>query len=35
MIDKSLPKGEYAFTMMAIGMQAMDGGMTLFAFGVD
>jgi hypothetical protein len=34
-IDKSLPKGEYAFTMMAIGMQAMDGGMTLFAFGVD
>lgn len=33
--DKTLPKGEYAFTMMAIGMQAMDGGMTLFAFGVD
>lgn len=34
-IDKTLPKGEYAFTMMAMGMQAMDGGMTLFAFGVD
>ncbi len=34
-IDKTLPKGEYAFTMMAMGMQSMDGGMTLFAFGVD
>jgi hypothetical protein len=34
-IDKPLPKGEYAFTMMGMGMQAMDGGVTLFAFGVD
>ncbi|HVT86321.1 MAG TPA: hypothetical protein VHD35_14045 [Chitinophagaceae bacterium] len=34
-IDKTLPKGEYAFTMMAMGMQAMNGGMTLFTFGID
>lgn len=34
-IDKPLPRGEYAFTMMGMGMQAMDGGVTLFAFGVD
>ena len=34
-IDKSLPKGEYAFTMMGMGMANMDGSTTLFAFGVD
>ena len=34
-IDKSLPKGEYAFSMMSMGMGNMDGGTTLFAFGVD
>ncbi len=34
-IDKPLPRGEYAFTMMGMGMQSMDGGVTLFAFGVD
>lgn len=33
-VDKPLPKGEYAFTMMGMGMDAM-GGTTLFAFGVD
>jgi hypothetical protein len=35
-IDKSLPKGEYAFTMMNVmGGDAMSGGTLLFAFGVD
>jgi len=34
-VDKPLPKGEYAFTMMGMGMDAMGGGTTLFAFGVD
>lgn len=34
-VDKPLPKGEYAFTMMSMGMDAMAGGTTLFAFGVD
>ena len=34
-IDKTLPKGEYAFTMMGMGMQNMDGSITLFAFGID
>ena len=34
-IDKPLPKGEYAFSMMSMGMGNMDGGTTLFAFGVD
>ena len=33
-VDKPLPKGEYSFTMMGMGMDAM-GGTTLFAFGVD
>jgi hypothetical protein len=33
-VDKPLPKGEYAFTMMGMGMDVM-GGTTLFAFGVD
>ena len=34
-IDKTLPKGEYAFTMMFMGMGAMSGSTTLFAFGID
>ena len=34
-IDKPLPKGEYAFTLMGMGMASMDGSTTLFAFGVD
>lgn len=33
--DKPLAKGEYAFTMMGMGMGGMDGSTTLFAFGVD
>ncbi|MBL7739135.1 MAG: hypothetical protein JNK14_07940 [Chitinophagaceae bacterium] len=32
-IDKTLPKGEYAFTMMSMGN--MDGSLLLYAFGVD
>lgn len=34
-IDKPLSKGEYAFTMMGMGMSAMDGSTVIFAFGVD
>jgi hypothetical protein len=34
-IDKSLPKGEYAFSMIGMGMGNMDGSTTLFAFGID
>ena len=34
-IDKPLPKGEYAFTMMNMGMSGMDGSTLIFAFGVD
>ena len=32
-VDKSLPKGEYAFTIMS--MMSMDGAVTIFAFGID
>ncbi len=32
-VDKTLPKGEYAFVMMSMGN--MDGSYALFAFGVD
>jgi len=35
LIDKSLPKGEYAFTVMGMGMANMDGSVTLFAFAID
>jgi len=35
MVDKPLPKGEYAFTMMGMGMSGMDGSTVIFAFGVD
>ena len=34
-IDKTLPKGEYAFNMMGMGMGNMDGSTTVFAFAVD
>ena len=34
-IDKSLPKGEYAFTVTGMGMTSMDGSVTLFAFAID
>jgi hypothetical protein len=34
-IDKTLPAGEYAFSMMNLGMGATGGDMTLFAFGID
>ena len=34
-IDKTLPKGEYAFTVMGMGMANMDGSVTLFAFAID
>ncbi len=35
-VDKPLPRGEYAFTMQGAGMgDAMTGATTLFAFGVD
>ena len=34
-IDKTLPRGEFAFTMMSMGMGNMDGGVTIFAFAVD
>ena len=34
-VDKPLPKGEYAFTLMSYNAAAMDGSTTLFTFGVD
>jgi hypothetical protein len=34
-IDKTLPRGEYAFSMMNMGMGSMDGSTTLFSFGID
>ena len=34
-IDKPLPKGEYAFSMMNMGMGNMDGGTLLFAFAIE
>lgn len=35
-IDKTLPEGEYAFSMMnMIGGSGMDGSTTMFAFGID
>jgi hypothetical protein len=34
-VDKTLPKGEYAFTMMGFGMGNMDGSLSLFAFAVE
>ena len=34
-IDKTLPNGEYAFSMMGMGMGNMDGSTTLFAFAIE
>ncbi len=34
-IDKTLPKGEYAFTLMSMGMVSMDGSIIMFSFGVN
>ena len=34
-VDKNLPKGEYAFSVMGMGMGNMDGSVNLFAFAVD
>jgi len=34
-IDKTLPKGEYAFAMMNNGINTGDMSMLLFAFGID
>jgi hypothetical protein len=34
-IDKPLPKGEYAFSMMSMGAADMSGSHTVYAFGVD
>lgn len=34
-IDKTLSKGEYAFTLMGMGMANMDGSITMFSFGID
>lgn len=34
-VDKTLPKGEYAFSVMSMGMGNMDGSTLMFAFGVD
>ena len=34
-VDKPLPKGEYAFYTMGMGMQAMGGSSVVFAFGID
>jgi len=34
-IDKSLPRGEYAFTVQGMNMNNMDGSIIIFAFAVD
>lgn len=34
-VDKPLPRGEYAFSMMGMGTGNMDGSTTLYAFGID
>ncbi len=34
-IDKPLPKGEYAFSMMNAGMNNMDGSTLVYSFGID
>jgi hypothetical protein len=34
-LDKSLPKGEYAFSVMNMGMGSADGSTTLYAFAVE
>jgi hypothetical protein len=34
-VDKTLPKGEYIFTLINMSMGNMDGSTLLFAFGID
>ncbi|HRO70367.1 MAG TPA: hypothetical protein PK951_08305 [Chitinophagaceae bacterium] len=34
-IDKNLPAGEYAFTMLNMGLGSMDGSSTIYCFGID
>jgi hypothetical protein len=34
-IDKTLSRGEYIFTMVGMGMNNIDGATTLFAFAID
>ena len=34
-VDKPLPRGEYAFSLMGMGTSSMDGSTTLYAFGID
>ena len=34
-VDKTLPRGEYAFTMTGISMGNMDGSVTMFAFAIN
>ena len=34
-IDKPLPRGEFAFCMMGMGAGNMDGSTTLFAFAIE
>jgi hypothetical protein len=34
-VDKTLPKGEYAFTVMGMGMEAAQGGVSIYAFAID
>jgi len=34
-IDKTLPKGEYAFTVIGMGAANMDGTTSIFAFAID
>ncbi|HWR32577.1 MAG TPA: hypothetical protein VN451_03585 [Chitinophagaceae bacterium] len=34
-LDKTLPGGEYAFTLMGMGMGNMDGSITIFSFAVE
>ena len=34
-VDKNLPKGEFAFTVTGMGMANMDGSVSIFAFAID
>jgi hypothetical protein len=34
-VDKVLPKGEYAFSVMSLGMGSVDGETALYAFAID
>ena len=35
LVDKQLPAGEYAFSVMAMSAGNMDGSTTVYCFGVD